>query len=121
MSTIGLALSGGGFRATLYHLGVIRYLRDSGSLPLIGDIAAVSGGSIVAAHLVLNWDRYNGTDAEFAEAAAREQQRAVREQEHATVTCCVTSCCNVQQDFFQFPICQNFCLSHDAISFKVNT
>jgi predicted acylesterase/phospholipase RssA len=69
MSTIGLALSGGGFRATLYHLGVIRYLRDSGSLPLIGDIAAVSGGSIVAAHLVLNWDRYNGTDAEFAEAA----------------------------------------------------
>ena len=69
MSTIGLALSGGGFRATLYHLGVIRYLRDSGSLPLIGDIAAVSGGSILAAHLVLNWDRYTGTDAEFAEAA----------------------------------------------------
>lgn len=69
MSTIGLALSGGGFRATLYHLGVIRYLRDSGSLPLIGDIAAVSGGSILAAHLVLNWDRYNGTDAEFADAA----------------------------------------------------
>ena len=69
MSTIGLALSGGGFRATLYHLGVIRYLRDSGSLPLMGDIAAVSGGSILAAHLVLNWDRYTGTDAEFAEAA----------------------------------------------------
>ena len=69
MSTIGLALSGGGFRATLYHLGVIRYLRDSGSLPLVGDIAAVSGGSILAAHLVLNWGRYTGTDAEFAEAA----------------------------------------------------
>ena len=69
MSTIGLALSGGGFRATLYHLGVIRYLRDSGTLPLVGDIAAVSGGSILAAHLVLNWDRYTGTDAEFAEAA----------------------------------------------------
>ena len=69
MSTIGLALSGGGFRATLYHLGVIRYLRDSGSLPLVGDIAAVSGGSILAAHLVLNWSRYSGTDAEFAEVA----------------------------------------------------
>jgi predicted acylesterase/phospholipase RssA len=69
MSTIGLALSGGGFRATLYHLGVIRYLRDSETLPLVGDIAAVSGGSILAAHLVLNWDRYTGTDAEFAEAA----------------------------------------------------
>ena len=70
MPSIGLALSGGGFRATLYHLGVIRYLRDSGSLPLVADIAAVSGGSIVAAHLVLNWDRYNGSDAAFAEAAA---------------------------------------------------
>jgi predicted acylesterase/phospholipase RssA len=69
MSTIGLALSGGGFRATLYHLGVIRYLRESETLPLVGDIAAVSGGSILAAHLVLNWDRYTGTDAEFAEAA----------------------------------------------------
>ncbi len=69
MSTIGLALSGGGFRAALYHLGVIRYLRDSGALEHVQDIAAVSGGSIVAAHLVLNWDRYTGDDASFAEAA----------------------------------------------------
>jgi predicted acylesterase/phospholipase RssA len=69
MPTIGLALSGGGFRATLYHLGVIRYLRDSGALPLVGDIASVSGGSILGAHLVLNWDRYTGSDGQFAEAA----------------------------------------------------
>jgi predicted acylesterase/phospholipase RssA len=68
-SDIGLALSGGGFRATLYHLGVIRYLRDSGTLEHVRDIAAVSGGSILAAHLVLNWDRYTGDDAAFAEAA----------------------------------------------------
>jgi len=70
MPSIGLALSGGGFRATLYHLGVIRYLRDSGTLPLVADIAAVSGGSIVAAHLVLNWERYNGSDGDFAAASA---------------------------------------------------
>ncbi|MGI9176854.1 MAG: patatin-like phospholipase family protein [Pirellulales bacterium] len=70
MSSVGLALSGGGFRATLYHLGVIRYLRDNGTLPFVADIAAVSGGSIVAAHLLLNWDRYTGSDAEFAEAAS---------------------------------------------------
>ncbi len=69
MPSIGLALSGGGFRATLYHLGVIRYLRDAGLLPLVTDIASVSGGSIVAAHLVLNWDRYVGDDAAFAAAA----------------------------------------------------
>jgi predicted acylesterase/phospholipase RssA len=70
MTRIGLALSGGGFRATLYHLGVIRYLRDSGTLTQVADIASVSGGSVLAAHLVLNWNRYAGSDAEFAEAAA---------------------------------------------------
>ncbi len=70
MAAIGLALSGGGFRATLYHLGVIRYLRDNGTLPLVTDIAAVSGGSILGAHLVLNWDRYTGDDRAFGEAAA---------------------------------------------------
>jgi predicted acylesterase/phospholipase RssA len=62
MPRLGLALSGGGFRATLYHLGVVRYLRDAGQLQHVTDIAAVSGGSILAAHLVLNWDRYGGDD-----------------------------------------------------------
>jgi predicted acylesterase/phospholipase RssA len=70
MSDTGLALSGGGFRATLFHLGVVRYLRDSGAIHHIKDIAAVSGGSILAAHLVLNWDRYSGDEASFDEAAA---------------------------------------------------
>jgi predicted acylesterase/phospholipase RssA len=66
----GLALSGGGFRAALYHLGVVRFLRDAGALQGVTDIASVSGGSILAAHLTLNWDRYNGDDASFDEAAA---------------------------------------------------
>ncbi len=66
---IGLALSGGGFRATLFHLGVIRYLRDNGTLDITTDIASVSGGSILGAHLVLNWDRYNGTDEQFDEVS----------------------------------------------------
>ena len=39
---IGLALSGGGFRATLYHLGVVRFLRDAGALQDVTDIASVS-------------------------------------------------------------------------------
>ena len=70
MPRLGLALSGGGFRATLYHLGVVRYLKDAGQLQNVTDIASVSGGSILAAHLVLNWDRYCGEDDRFAEAAA---------------------------------------------------
>jgi predicted acylesterase/phospholipase RssA len=71
MAKLGLALSGGGFRATLFHLGVVRFLRDAGALRDVTDIAAVSGGSILAAHLVLNWDQYNGDDQQFDQAAAQ--------------------------------------------------
>jgi predicted acylesterase/phospholipase RssA len=67
---IGLALSGGGFRGILYHLGVARFLRDAGILPQVTHITAVSGGSIFAAHLCLNWGRYNGSPSEFDAAAA---------------------------------------------------
>jgi hypothetical protein len=69
MSKIGLALSGGGFRASLYHLGLVRFLRDAGILSRVTHITSVSGGSVLAAHLVLNWDRYNGSQGEFDAAA----------------------------------------------------
>ena len=69
MTQIGLALSGGGFRATLYHLGLVRFLRDAGILSNVTHVTSVSGGSILAAHLVLNWDRYNGSESEFDDAA----------------------------------------------------
>jgi predicted acylesterase/phospholipase RssA len=68
---IGLALSGGGFRATLYHLGVIRFLRDSDLLSQVSHVTSVSGGSVLGAHLVMNWDRYCGSAEEF-DAAAEE-------------------------------------------------
>jgi predicted acylesterase/phospholipase RssA len=69
MSGVGLALSGGGFRATLFHLGVVRRLREKNLLSDVSHICSVSGGSITAAHLVLNWDRYTGDLAEFESAA----------------------------------------------------
>lgn len=77
MNKIGLALSGGGFRASLYHLGLVRFLRDAGILPKVTHITSVSGGSIFSAHLVLNWDRYNGSDNEF-DAVASEFLNIVR-------------------------------------------
>ncbi len=49
---IGLALSGGGFRASIFHLGVIRRLEELGIMPEISVISSVSGGSIVAAYYV---------------------------------------------------------------------
>jgi predicted acylesterase/phospholipase RssA len=71
MRKIGLALSGGGFRATLFHLGLVRFLHDAGILSNVSHITSVSGGSIIAAHLCLNWERYNGSTNDF-EAAALE-------------------------------------------------
>src|SRR5690348_1022904 len=59
---LGLSLSGGGFRATLFHLGVIRLLRDSGMLSRVTHLVSVSGGSVLAAHLAHNWSRYTSTD-----------------------------------------------------------
>jgi predicted acylesterase/phospholipase RssA len=66
---IGLALSGGGFRATLFHLGVVRLLHETGQLSQVKRIGAVSGGSILAAHLVLHWEQYAGSNENFHKAA----------------------------------------------------
>jgi predicted acylesterase/phospholipase RssA len=46
----GMAFSGGGFRATAYHLGVLRRLDQLGTLSKIRFISAVSGGAILAAY-----------------------------------------------------------------------
>jgi predicted acylesterase/phospholipase RssA len=70
MQRIGLAFSGGGFRATLFHLGMVRFLREANILPAVTHITSVSGGSILAAHLVLNWSRYTDSLKEFDAAAA---------------------------------------------------
>jgi predicted acylesterase/phospholipase RssA len=61
MKKIGLALSGGGFRATLCHLGLARLLHDARLLSQVTHITSLSGGSIFAAHLLLRWDRCNAS------------------------------------------------------------
>jgi predicted acylesterase/phospholipase RssA len=67
---IDIALSGGGFRATLFHLGVIGFLRSHNLLPLVRNICSVSGGSILAAHMVTRWEEYSdGDEATFVQAA----------------------------------------------------
>src|SRR5258707_1269139 len=50
---LGLALSGGGFRATLFHLGLLVRLAELDLHRHLHVISAVSGGSILAAHYML--------------------------------------------------------------------
>ena len=55
---IGLALSGGGFRASIFHLGVIRRLEELGIMKYVHVISAVSGGSIIAAYYVIEMEKH---------------------------------------------------------------
>jgi NTE family protein len=53
---IALALSGGGFRATLFHIGTLIRLNELGYLAKLDRVSAVSGGSITAGMLACQWD-----------------------------------------------------------------
>ena len=50
---LGLALSGGGFRASLFHLGVLAALAEKDMLRHVEVLSCVSGGSILGAHYYL--------------------------------------------------------------------
>ena len=53
--TPALCLSGGGYRAMVFHIGVIWRLYETGLLKDIKRISSVSGGSITAGQLALAW------------------------------------------------------------------
>lgn len=53
----GLCLSGGGYRAMLFHVGVFWRLHEARRLNTLTRISSVSGGSITAAMLALVWGR----------------------------------------------------------------
>jgi NTE family protein len=59
---MALCLSGGGYRAMLFHLGALWRLNEAGCLPSIKRISSVSGGSISAGVLGLKWSRLSFDD-----------------------------------------------------------
>ena len=66
---VALCLSGGGYRATLFHLGTLWRLAEAGWLAQLDRVSSVSGGSIAAGALALAWDdlrvRENGVAERF--------------------------------------------------------
>ena len=54
----GLALSGGGFRAVLFHVGALWRLAEFGLLTKIDRFSSVSGCSIVTGRLAQVWDQF---------------------------------------------------------------
>lgn len=77
---LALCLSGGGFRAALFHLGSLRRLHEVGALPRVTTVSSVSGGSILSGFLAgrmmelgqLNGLHINDFEAEIAEPFRRQ-------------------------------------------------
>ncbi|HEV3376730.1 MAG TPA: patatin-like phospholipase family protein [Thermoleophilaceae bacterium] len=53
LGKVGLALSGGGFRASFFHIGVLAHLAERDFLRHVEVLSCVSGGSILGAHYYL--------------------------------------------------------------------
>ncbi len=64
---IGLALSGGGYRAAAYHIGTLRALHKLGVLDKVDVISSVSGGSIIAAYYGLHDGNYDSFEKDFSD------------------------------------------------------
>lgn len=66
---LGLALSGGGFRASFFHIGVLAQMAQLGLLRRVEVISTVSGGSIIGALYYLHVKRLleSKTDGEITE------------------------------------------------------
>ncbi|MBB4437501.1 putative acylesterase/phospholipase RssA [Rhizobium leguminosarum] len=54
---LGLCLSGGGYRAMLFHAGSLARLNEAGLLAKLDMISSVSGGSIASGLLAYVWPR----------------------------------------------------------------
>lgn len=59
---MALCLSGGGYRAMLFHAGSLWWLNEIGLLPQLDRISSVSGGSITAGVLALYWSELTFTN-----------------------------------------------------------
>jgi NTE family protein len=80
--TCGLALSGGGYRATLFGLGSLWRLNDAGLMGKLDRITSVSGGSIVSGILADRWHKLifaDGKAQNFVEEIAHPVQKFCEE------------------------------------------
>ena len=72
---VALCLSGGGYRAMVFHVGCLWRLNEMGYLKKLDRISSVSGGSITAGLLGFNWNKLefdgNGVATNFIHQVVR--------------------------------------------------
>jgi NTE family protein len=81
---IGLSLSGGGYRATAFHLGTLRKLQQMNLLERVDVMSTISGGSITGAYYCLNKDNYFSFDNSLYEGL--QQKNVIRKLLLSTTT-----------------------------------
>ena len=100
---LALCLSGGGYRATLFHLGAVRRLHELGILARVDTISSVSGGSLFAGILAdiaidRGWSR--GLAVEHFDRDVAERVRMLARRDLRTVPSSPTwdgiGCCRVR-------------------------
>jgi NTE family protein len=82
---MALCLSGGGYRAMLFHLGALWYLNQQGILGRIARFSSVSGGSITSAVLGLKWSRLQFDGRGCASNFEREVVEPIRNLASVTI------------------------------------
>jgi NTE family protein len=81
----GLCLSGGGYRAMVFHLGVLWRLYEAGLLREVKRISSVSGGSITSGVLALKWKRLSFDPARLRADFVPEVVTSVRRLARETI------------------------------------
>lgn len=80
-SKLGLALAGGGFRASLFHLGVLWRMAELDLLRYVEVLSTVSGGSVIGALYVLILKKYLDKKA----VLSRDEYIAIVTEVHRTL------------------------------------
>lgn len=74
---VGLALSGGGFRAAAFHVGVLRGLHDLGVLDHVQVVSGVSGGALLGAAWACHDGDYEAFESRMRGFLTRDLKRRV--------------------------------------------
>jgi NTE family protein len=82
---VALCLSGGGYRAMLFHVGALWRLNELGFLPKLDRVSSVSGGSIAGAALGRRWGRLQFDGDGIAQAFTAEVVAPVRRLASTTI------------------------------------
>lgn len=74
---IGLALSGGGYRAAAFHIGTFKKLKEIDILDNVDIISTVSGGSIAGAYYLLNKDDFGNFESSLIKKLQKSVKRRI--------------------------------------------